>query len=52
MDPVVENESLSYVVTDGYTGTLEAVSYLVSRGHKRYRLYKGTRQALRYQGTF
>ncbi len=41
MDPVVENESLSYVVTDGYTGTLEAVSYLVSRGHKRIAYIKG-----------
>jgi LacI family transcriptional regulator len=41
MDPVVKNESLSYVITDGYTGTVNAVSYLVSLGRKRIAYIKG-----------
>ncbi len=41
MDPVVENEALSSVVTDGQTGTCDAVRYLVSLGKKRIGYIKG-----------
>lgn len=41
MDPVVKNESLSYVITDGYAGTAKAVSYLAELGHKRIAYIKG-----------
>ena len=32
MDPLVKDEPLSYVVTNGYEGSADAVSYLVSIG--------------------
>jgi DNA-binding LacI/PurR family transcriptional regulator len=35
MDPLVKNEPLSYVVTNGYEGSAEALSYLVSIGRRR-----------------
>lgn len=41
MDPVVKNESLSYVLTDGYTGTAQAVSYLIEKGRRRIAYIKG-----------
>lgn len=41
MDPLIKKEPLSYVVTDGYTATMDAVSYLVSIGRKRIGYIKG-----------
>ena len=35
MDPLVKDEPLSYVVADGYGGSKEAVSYLVSTERRR-----------------
>ncbi len=41
MDPLIKNESLSCVITDGYAGTVNAVGYLVRLGRRRIAYIKG-----------
>jgi DNA-binding LacI/PurR family transcriptional regulator len=41
MDPLVKNEPLSYVISDGCKGTMTAVDYLLDRGRKRIGYVRG-----------
>jgi len=44
MDPVVHDEPLSFVVSDGQTGTMEATRYLLKLGKRRIGYIKGSRR--------
>jgi DNA-binding LacI/PurR family transcriptional regulator len=46
MDPLVKNEPISYVVTNGSEGSAEAVSYLVSTGRRRIGYITGPNKLL------
>jgi DNA-binding LacI/PurR family transcriptional regulator len=41
MDPLIKNEPLSYVVSDGFAGTLMAVEYLLDRGREHIGYVRG-----------
>ena len=41
MDPLIKNEPLSYVVSDGCKGTASGVSFLLGRGRKRIGYVRG-----------
>jgi DNA-binding LacI/PurR family transcriptional regulator len=44
MDPVVHDEPLSFVVSDGQAGTMEATRYLLELGKKRIGYIKGSKR--------
>lgn len=54
MDPLIKSEPISYVITDGYNGTIEGVTYLVNKGRRRIGYIKGPNKIFvtkeRYKG--
>ena len=52
MDPLVKNEPLSYVVTNGYEGSADAVSYLVSIGRRKIGYIAGPKRLFATQDRF
>jgi LacI family transcriptional regulator len=41
MDPLIKNEPLSYVVSDGFKGTVTAVDFLLDRGREKIGYIRG-----------